>query len=188
MTTIYYTASSLNGFIADADNGLDWLFQHDVDGSGPMGYDVFFPRVGAILVGSTTYDWVHDREGRWPFAPPTWVLSSRTLRPGGERSQVAVTRGPVAPAHAAAVEAAGGRDVWVMGGGALAGQVADAGLLDEVWVQFAPSALVGGGAPLLPRDLDLRLEDVARNRDFVCVRWSVPRSGAGATAGLDEIG
>ena len=70
------------------------------------------------------------------------------------------------------VAAAGGKDLWVVGGGDLAGQFADAGLLDEVWVQYAPVTL-GSGAPLLPRALDLELLEVARNRNFMCGRYRV---------------
>ena len=54
------------------------------------------------------------------------------------------------------------------------GQFADAGLLDQVWVQYAPVTL-GSGAPLLPRRLDLVVEEVARNRDFMCGRYLVQR-------------
>jgi dihydrofolate reductase len=60
----------------------------------------------------------------------------------------------------------------VVGGGDLAGQFADAGLLEEIWVQFAAVTL-GAGRPLLPRVLDLELLDVARNRDFLCGRYRV---------------
>lgn len=66
--------------------------------------------------------------------------------------------------------------MWVLGGRDLAGQFADVGLLSEVWVQFAPVTL-GSGQPLLPRDLRLELVDVVRNRDFVCTRYRVPRTG-----------
>jgi dihydrofolate reductase len=59
-----------------------------------------------------------------------------------------------------------------MGGGDLAGQFAEAGLLDEFWVQFAPVTL-GEGRPLLPRHLELELIDTARNRDFLCARYRV---------------
>ena len=52
------------------------------------------------------------------------------------------------------VGAAGDRNVWIVGGGDLAGQFADAGLLDEVIVSIAPVTL-GGGAPLLPRRIEL---------------------------------
>ena len=71
-------------------------------------------------------------------------------------------------------EAADGKDLWVVGGGELVGQFHDAGLLDEVWIQYAP-VTIGSGAPVLPRHVELRLEEVARNRDFMCVRYTVVR-------------
>ena len=71
-------------------------------------------------------------------------------------------------------EVAEGKDLWVVGGGELVGQLHDAGLLDEVWVQYAP-VTIGSGAPVLPRHVELRLEEVARNRDFMCGRYSVVR-------------
>ena len=91
------------------------------------------------------------------------------------RGDLRFVSGDVAAHHADMVAAAGERDVWVVGGGDLAGQFADAGLLDDLWVQYAPVAL-GAGAPLLlPRRLELRLEEVARNRDFACARYAVVR-------------
>ena len=55
------------------------------------------------------------------------------------------------------------------------GQFADAGLLDEVIVSIAPVTL-GAGAPLLPRRIELQLEELGRNGDFACARYSVTRS------------
>ena len=108
----------------------------------------------------------------WPYAQPTWVFSSRQQPP--VNGDVRFVAGPVGPAHADMLAAAGDRGVWVVGGGGLAGQFAQAGLLDEIWVQYAPVSL-GAGAPLLPRHVELRLEDVVRNRDFACVRYTVLR-------------
>ena len=173
MTTVYYTASSVDGFIADADNSLSWLLSRDVDGSGPMGYDRFFAGVGALCMGATTYLWLREHEQGWPFTLPCWVFTHRDLAlPEG--ADVRTTRADVAQVHAQMVAAAGGRDVWVVGGGELAAQFADRGLLDELWVQYAPVAL-GAGAPLLPRRVELRLEEVDRNRDFACARYTFVR-------------
>ena len=69
-------------------------------------------------------------------------------------------------------KAAGDRNVWLVGGGDLVGQFADAGLLDEVIVMLAPVTL-GAGKPLLPRRLELRLDEVGRNGDFVAARYAV---------------
>lgn len=179
MATTYFTASSVDGFIADRDHSLSWLLSRDVDVRGPMGYERFLEEeVGALVMGSGTYTWLLDNElagdppKPWPYSRPTWVFSSRELpRVEGDLRYV---QGPVALLHPEMVAAAGDRGVWVVGGGDLAGQFADAGLLDEVRVQYAPVAL-GAGAPLLPRRLELRLEEVARNRDFTCARYAVVR-------------
>ena len=182
MATQFFTASSVDGFIADPDNSLSWLLSRDVDADGPMSYAGFIESVGALVMGATTYRWVVEHEigedgGKpWPYDIPCWVYSHRDLpRVGGD---VRFVHGSVPATHAEMVAAAGGRNVWVVGGGDLAGQFADAGLLDEVWVQYAPVTL-GAGAPLLPRRLELRLEEVARNADFACVRYSVQSGPAG---------
>jgi dihydrofolate reductase len=87
------------------------------------------------------------------------------------------TSADVATVHEAMVAAAGDRNVWIVGGGDLAGQFADVGLLDEVIVSIAPVTL-GGGAPLLPRRIELRLEELGRNEDLTCARFAVVRAPA----------
>ncbi|WP_300267222.1 dihydrofolate reductase family protein [Microbacterium sp.] len=175
MTTYYYTASSLDGFIATADHSLDWLIKQDFDENGPMAYPEFVRGVGALAMGSSTYEWVMRNEnGVWGYKQPTWVFTHRALQtPDG--AAVHLTHGDVRDVHASMTAAADGKDLWIIGGGDLAGQFADAGLLDEVWVQYAPVTL-GSGAPLLPRDLDLELIDLARNRAFLCGRYRVLRA------------
>lgn len=174
MATHFYTASSLDGFIATDEHSLDWLLTQDIDPDGPMAYAAFEKTIGALAMGASTYEWVmRHEEGRWGYTQPTWVFSHRMLEVP-EGANIRVTQGNVADVHSAMVDAAGDRDLWVVGGGDLAGQFADAGLLDEVWVQYAPVTL-GSGAPLLPRALDLELLDVARNRSFLCGRYRVVR-------------
>lgn len=174
MTTHYYTASSLDGFIATSEHSLDWLLKQDIDHEGPMAYTAFEKTIGALAMGASTYEWVLEHEeGRWGYTQPTWVFTHRQLAvPDG--ADVRLTHEPVGAVHDRMTAAAGGRDLWIVGGGDLAGQFADAGLLDEVWVQYAPVTL-GSGAPLLPRALDLELLEVARNRSFLCGRYRVVR-------------
>ena len=62
MKTQYYTASSLDGFIADPDSSLDWLMQFGaVEGTS---YPDFIKDVGALALGSTTYEWLLRHEIR----------------------------------------------------------------------------------------------------------------------------
>ena len=201
--TQYYTATSLDGFIADADNSLDWLFTRAVEPDGPLSYGEFIRAVGATAMGSTTYEWVLANEGAdsaapeeaadpatsdddpgdapsewtWPPKVPTWVFTHRDL-PVVPDAPIQFTSADVRAVHQEMLAAAGDRNVWIMGGGDLAGQFADAGLLDEVIVSIAPVTL-GGGAPLLPRRAELRLEEVGRNGDFVAARFAVVTPQAG---------
>jgi dihydrofolate reductase len=172
--TQYYTAATLDGFIADPDNSLEWLFKIKRDEHGPMSYEDFIAEVGALAMGSTTYEWILDHEStKWPYELPSWVFTHRELAVV-PNAQVEFVSGDVAPVHDEMVRAAGGKNVWIVGGGDLAGQFAEAGLLDEVIVTIAPVTL-GAGAPLLPRRLELSLDEVGRNGDFVCARFGVVR-------------
>lgn len=182
--TQYYTATTLDGFIADPNNSLDWLFTRAREEDGPLNYGDFIAEVGALAMGSTTYEWILDHEfadrdpseWKWPYDVPCWVFTHRQLRvvPG---APIEFTSADVATVHEAMVETAGGRNVWIVGGGDLAGQFADAGLLDEVIVSIAPVTL-GAGAPLLPRRIELRLDELGRNGDFVAARFAVVRPPA----------
>ena len=179
--TQYYTAASLDGFIADAENSLDWLVTRTTEADGPLSFRDFAAGVGAMAMGSTTYEWILANEPaddvpegwRWPPVISSWVFTHRRLPvvPGAE---IRFTSADIAAVHEEMVAAAGDRNVWVVGGGDLAGQFADAGLLDEVIVSIAPVTL-GGGAPLLPRRIELRLNELGRNGDFLAARFSVVR-------------
>jgi dihydrofolate reductase len=173
--TQYYTATTLDGFIADPNNSLEWLFTRAREEDGPLSYGDFIAEVGAIAMGSTTYEWILDHGGgAWPYEVPSWVFTHRRLRliPG---ARVEFVSGDIAPVHEVLVAAAQGRNVWIVGGGDLAGQFADAGLLDEVLVTIAPVTL-GAGAPLLPRRVELELVELGRNGDFVAARFGVVKA------------
>ncbi len=185
MKTQYYTAASLDGFIATSDDSLDWLFPlGDVEATS---YPTFIRDVGALAMGSTTYEWmlkhVIGPEARqrqpWPYTQPAWVFSSRTRAaiPGAD---IRFVRGDVRPVHAEMVAAAKGKKVWIVGGGELAGQFYDQGLLDELFVQVG-SVTLGAGKPLLPRAIvtpPLRLLSVKSvGTGFAELHYEVPRPG-----------
>jgi dihydrofolate reductase len=182
--TQYYTATTLDGFIADPDNSLEWLFTREREDDGPLNYGEFIAEVGAMAMGSTTYEWILDHEfagkdpteWKWPYEIPCWVFTHRQL-PVIPDARIEFTSADVAVVHEQMLVAAGDRNVWIVGGGDLAGQFADEGLLDEVIVSIAPVTL-GDGAPLLPRRIELRLEELGRNGDFVSARFSVVCSPA----------
>lgn len=182
MKTQYFTATSLDGFIATEDNSLEWLFPlGDINDSS---YPDFIAHVGAIAMGSSTYEWIlrhaatvaAETGAAWPYTQPAWVFSTRQLPviPGADLRFV---QGDVRPVHEVMRLAAGGKNIWVMGGGDLAGQFHDAGLLDEMIIQVG-SVTLGQGKPLFPRrrtNPPLQLQSVRQiGTGLVELRYTVP--------------
>jgi dihydrofolate reductase len=156
---LFDTASSLNGWIADENNSLSWLFA--VDGGAEPDPALLPQNVGVLVEGSTTYQWLLDESGllehpeKWQEFhgdKPTFVFTTRDL-PVPLGADVRFVSGPVTEALPAIRDAAGESDIWVVGGGDLAGQFLDAGALEEIAISVAP-VLLSGGAPLLPRRLE----------------------------------
>jgi dihydrofolate reductase len=172
--SIYYTATTLDGYIADEHDSLAWLFEQETDEGGPAGYEEFIAGIGAMVMGATTYRWIGDHmranDEKWAYDIPCWVFTHREHALLGDG--IRFVAGEVRDQHAAIVESAGDRDVWVVGGGDLAGQFADLGLLDQIVVSIAPVTL-GAGRPLFPRRHNLKLVDLDRNGDFAVATYDV---------------
>jgi dihydrofolate reductase len=189
--TQYFTATSVDGFIADPDNSLDWLFAADANSTSEatdaihQRFSAFFEQVGAIAMGATTYEWMLAHEqllaepDKWPYGEiPCWVFSHRKL-PEVPGARVSFATGDVWPTHKEMTAAAGDSNIWLIGGGDLVGQFADHGLLDEIILSIAP-AFLGGGAPLLPRRLmpaQLNLAGCEQVGTFVQLTYAVRAPG-----------
>jgi dihydrofolate reductase len=188
MKTQYYTATSLDGFIATEDDSLDWLFP--LGDIGATSYPQFIGEVGALAMGSATYEWMLRHLGpgseageTWPYTQPAWVFTRREL-PVFPGADIRFARGDVRPVHAAMSAAAGGRNLWLVGGGDLVGQFHDAGLLDEIIAQVG-SVTLGRGKPLLPRRItapSLRLTEARWiGPGFAELRYEVPKPAGGSS-------
>lgn len=180
--TRYWTACTLDGFIADAHHSLEWLFEVE-RGGGSDPFAAFFAGVGAFAMGATTYEWVLEHEvlperpekwREWYGQVPCWVFTHRRL-PRIAGADITFVEGDVRPVHRAMTAAADGRDIWLVGGGELVGAFSDQGLLDEIVLGTAPVTL-GAGAPVLPRRLPasrLRLTDMAQDGQFAYLTYAV---------------
>ncbi|NLU82454.1 dihydrofolate reductase family protein [Rhodococcus sp. HNM0569] len=178
---VYSTAATLNGFLADERDSLDWLFAVP-GGDGPDPAEVL-AQMSVLVSGSTTYEWVlaheHfvDEPARWHAAygaRPMFVFTTREL-PVPDGADVRFVRGTAYRALTAIRDAAGDGDIWIVGGGDLAGQFLDIGALDEIEVMVAPAA-VHGGAPLLPRRVPpsrLDLTSARKVGQFAVLRYRV---------------
>ncbi|MFC7529383.1 dihydrofolate reductase family protein [Actinoplanes sp. GCM10030250] len=179
--TQYYTATSIDGFTADKNNSLDWLFEVDEGTENPFGE--FFSGVGAFAMGARTYEWVlendnlleepqnwHDMYGD----VPCWVFTHRDLPPV-EDANVFMISGDVQRVHEAMLVAAQGKNVWLAGGGDLVSQFVAEGLLDEIILGIAP-AILGDGIPMLRRRVhvdDLILTGVREVGQFAYLTYAV---------------
>jgi len=168
---VFTTATSLDGYLADPENSLDWLFV--VEGGQESLDDMadFVSGVGVLVEGSTTYRWVVEHEDlvahpeKWSEfygERKTFVFTSRPEdQPRVAGADIEFVSGAVADHLEAILAAAGEKDVWVMGGGDLASQFAAIGRLDELQLSIAP-VLLGKGAPLFTGRLESdRLELVS---------------------------
>lgn len=191
---IYRTATSLTGYIADEHHSLDWLFA--VDDEGAPEHAEFMSQVGVLVEGSTTYEWVLRQADllshpeRWTEfygRRPTFVFTSREL-PVPDGADVRLVNGPVERALPAIRHAAAERDIWLAGGGDLAGQFADIDALDRIVLSVAPVALATG-APVFPRRLEadrLSLLSAERCGQFAQLAYRVlarPRAETAEVAG-----
>ena len=157
-TTQYYCAASLDGFIAESDDTLGWLLGYEGTYAGEEAepikgaYERWYEGVGALVMGSATYEFVLAEIDEWPYPnEPSWVLSSRQL-PRPEGADVRIVEARVPDLYDEMKAAAGERNLWVVGGGNVASQFADEGLLDEVLLTVVPVVL-GEGKPLFDRRL-----------------------------------
>lgn len=153
------TATTLDGFIADDHHSLAWLFA--VPGSDDAEREIETPDAAIDVMGSHTYEWMlresdmlaqPEKWAEFFGSTPVFVFTSRIL-PIPEGADVRFVDSSVAEALPRLREVAGDGDIWVVGGGDLAGQFLDADALDELAVSIAPVTL-GAGAPLFPRRLE----------------------------------
>jgi len=163
LRNIYYVAASLDGFIADRRDRLDWLFVFDGAQGVKARYDALLAEVGAIVMGARTYDFLREHGGAtWPYPDHmTFVVTrrGRVAWPGAALKFVSGAPSEWLPEVHEVARARGRDAVWIVGGGEVAGQLMEVGALDELQLSVVP-VLLGGGTPLLPTATQRALEHV----------------------------
>ena len=136
---IYYVAVSVDGYIATADGGTDWLKPFESSGED-YGYHAFYSSIDAAVMGSHTYEQCL-RFPEWPYPGKLcWVFSRRKF---ANRSDVTVTaETPVVVLRQ--LQARGLMRVWLAGGGDLAASMRKSNLIDEYIFTVVPVILGGG--------------------------------------------
>lgn len=142
----YFVASSLDGFIAGPNGEVDWLmrFHKTAKGEGDYGMRELDRSIDTVIMGRATHDFAlaHGMIGH-PGAKNYIFTRSK---PAGERDGVEYVSGDPAELIKK-LRTKPGKDIWLMGGGAIARDFLVAGALDEIVVTLIP-ILLGEGIPL----------------------------------------
>jgi dihydrofolate reductase len=138
----YNVAASLDGYIADASDGFDWIPEDPT-----VDFAAIFARVDTVLLGRRSYELVRTSDAK-PWNPGTRIyVFSRTLRPE-DHPDVTLVADDAAGTVAALRAEPGDGDIWLFGGGQLFRTLLAAGQVDAVEVTVAP-VLLGAGVPLV---------------------------------------
>jgi dihydrofolate reductase len=157
MTASVFVGASMDGFIARADGGLDWL---PAGGGEPHGYDEFMAGVDAIVIGRNTFEIVLGFDP-WPYGDKrVVVLSSRPLDLSAVRGGRVEQRAGDPATIIADLAADGAANLYIDGGITIQ-RFLRAGLIERLIVTRVP-VLIGEGIPLFgPLDRDIRLSHIA---------------------------
>jgi len=146
LTNIVYIGTSLDGYISDKDDGLDWLDSIPNPDNIDMGYGDLINRIDALVMGRKTFEVVCGFDVPWPYSKPVFVLSqSLTLLPDGYEEKAELVSGPLADVLET-LHAKGHQDLYIDGGATIQSFLKE-DLIDEMIITVLP-ILLGGGTPL----------------------------------------
>lgn len=149
MANIVYIATSLDGYIADENNAVDWL--HDVDNpdNSDLGFSEHMARVDALIMGRNTFELVVSFAGDWPYSKPVFVLSNTLEQlPAGYQDKASLLQGDIKDI-VTNLNHAGFKNLYIDGGVTIQNFL-KADLIDEMVITTIP-VLLGGGIPLFSR-------------------------------------
>lgn len=165
---ILYIAASLDGYIADAKGGVDFLYETPSP-SPDTAYEAFYDSVHALIMGGRTYRQIVETlaPDQWPYeGKPCYVYTSQSLG----RAPSGVMRADMPPAELLqSIRRKHPGDVWLVGGGDIVRAFMQQNLIDVYCIYMMP-VLLGEGVPLFPPRFpktSLALESTSRIMDIV---------------------
>lgn len=138
-----FIAMSLDGYIADAGGGVDWLGGQGDDNCGFDAYSLFIEDIDTIIMGWNTYRQVAEElaPGAWPYdAQTTYVITHRDM-PSSDKVRF-VNMHPAQLATKLRAQSGGG--IWVCGGANVCRQLIDADMIDRYYITVIPTLLGSG--------------------------------------------
>lgn len=157
MSNLVFIATSLDGYISDKDDGLEWLHSVPNPDNLDFGWADFLDRIDAIVMGRKTFETVCSFDCPWPYTKPVFVLSnSLSSLPDEYDGKAELIRGSLTDVLAT-IQAKGYNELYIDGGTTIQNFLKE-DLIDEMIVTVLP-VLLGGGSPLFgdlaePMDLE----------------------------------
>ncbi len=167
-----FIATSLDGYIADKNGGLEWLDTIPEINQIDTGYDAFIDEIDALLMGRVTFETVCGFDIEWPYKKTVFVLSnSLNELPEKLKDKVQLINGSLSEVlHI--IHQKGYKRLYIDGGRLIQSFLKE-DLIDEMIITVIP-ILLGGGTPLfseLSQELEfeckeskLYLEKIVQNR------------------------
>ena len=163
MANYVYIATSLDGFIADRDGGLDWLMNFPNPGQADYGFEEFLSGIDAIIMGRKTYETVRSF-GVWPYRQPVFVLSNTMKAVPEEMADRVKVVGGSLEDIIGQLNSSGLKNLYLDGGISIQGFLRE-DLVDELIISRIP-LLLGGGIPLFGEQDQLLLFDHVKTEIF----------------------
>ncbi|WP_340678433.1 dihydrofolate reductase family protein [Paraglaciecola sp.] len=160
MANIVFIATSLDGYIADKNNEVDWLHAIPNPDNLDMGFVKHMESIDALIMGRNTLELVLALECDWPYSKPVFVLSN-TLNavPKGYENTVSLVNGDL-KAITEELKRKNYENLYIDGGVTIQNFLKE-DLIDEMIITTIP-VLLGGGIPLfaqLENTLEFRCTD-----------------------------
>ncbi|PID26403.1 MAG: diacylglycerol kinase [Candidatus Cloacimonadota bacterium] len=158
-----FIATSLDGYIAEKDGGLDWLnsdwlnLDSNTDDGG-MGYEEFINTIDALVMGRITFETVKGFDVPWPYKKPVFVLSNTMIQiPKSHKEKAFLVKGDLKKVLRQ-IHEKGYCRLYIDGGTTISNFLKE-DLIDEMTITTIPT-LLGGGYPLfheMPNRLNFEL-------------------------------
>lgn len=146
MSNIVFIATSLDGYIADEQGGIDWLHAIPDPEKTDMGFDSLMTRIDGLVMGRNTFEKVLSFGIDWPYSKPVFLLStSLTSVPSGYEDKVTIVNGSINEI-VTRLNADGYKQLYIDGGKTIQSFL-NSDLIDEMVITTVP-LLIGGGIPL----------------------------------------
>ncbi len=161
---ILFIATSLDGYIARPDGGIDWLENMYNPDQIDHGYESFIGTVETLIMGRTTYDKIRGMGIEWPYTGKrTYVLSSNDKFSPSTPETYLCSESPASLTARLKSECNG--NIWLVGGGITCSSFFTGQLVDEIILTIIP-VILGEGIPLFDRKLPFSSWKLIRSETF----------------------